>query len=111
MEAKEFSAGRAGFEDRDCAVLGCSPDPIERHQKFIAKHGLDVTLLSNPGTEVMAKYGAYGEKVFYGVKKIGVIRSTVLIDPAGKVAWRWKSVKTKGHAGKVLEKLDALLEG
>ncbi len=107
-EACEFTEGLEAFKGLDAMVLGVSPDSPESHQKFIAKHDLAVTLLSDPDHKVMARYDAYGEKNMYGRKTIGVIRSTVLVDPTGKVAHHWKRVKSKGHAEKVREKIAEL---
>ena len=107
-EACEFSADAHRFGELDAVVLGCSPDSPERHRAFIAKHGLRVTLLSDPERTVMQEYGAWGEKKLYGRTTIGVIRSTVLIDDAGKVVHHWRSVRAAGHAGKVRERLEAL---
>jgi len=85
-------------------VLGVSPDDDASHQKFIAKYKLPFTLLSDPGAKVMTRYGAYGEKMMYGKKTTGVIRSTVLIDENGKVAKHWARVaKAADHPAKVLE--------
>ena len=109
-EACEFTDSIADFEGMDAVVLGCSPDSVEKHQKFIAKHDLGVTLLSDPDHVVMEKYGAWGEKVLYGKRSVGVIRSTVLIDPAGKVAHHWPKVRAKGHAASVAEVLAELRE-
>lgn len=108
VEACEFTEGLAAFEDLDAVVLGCSPDPPERHRRFIDKHGLRVTLLSDEKKKIMEKYGAWGEKTMYGRKTVGVIRSTVLIDPRGRIAWHWPRVRAKGHAAKVREKLEEL---
>jgi peroxiredoxin Q/BCP len=108
-EACEFTEGIEAFRDLDAVVLGCSPDSPERHRKFIAKHGLAVRLLSDPDHEVMETYGAWGEKVLYGRTSVGVIRSTVLIDPKGRIAHHWKRVKSKGHAEKVRERLESFL--
>lgn len=108
VEACDFTAGLAGFEELDAVVYGCSPDSPESHRKFIAKHALTVPLLSDPNHTAMEKYGAWGEKTLYGKKSVGVIRSTVLIDPEGKVAHHWKKVQAAGHAAKVAEKLAAL---
>ena len=80
-------------------------------KKFARKHGLRLTLLSDPDHETMEAYGAWGDKVLYGRKFRGVIRSTVLIDPAGKVAHHWKKVKAKGHAESVRRRLDELKVG
>ncbi len=108
IEACEFTQGIASFKDLEAVILGCSPDSPDRHRKFIAKHDLKVRLLSDPEHSVMEAYGAWGEKVLYGRKSIGVKRSTVIIDPEGCIAHHWKSVRTKGHAAKVLEKLEGL---
>jgi peroxiredoxin Q/BCP len=89
-------------------VLGCSADSAASHRKFIEKYKLKLRLLSDPEHKLMSKYGAWGEKMLYGKKTIGVIRSTVLIDPEGKVAFQWAKVKSKGHAEKVQEKLAEL---
>ena len=109
MEACEFTEGIQAFKKLDAVVLGCSPDGAEKHRKFIAKHKLKLDLLSDPEHKVMEKYGAWGEKNMYGKKSMGVIRSTVLIDPSGKVAHHWAKVKAKGHAEKVRETLAALM--
>jgi thioredoxin-dependent peroxiredoxin len=108
VEACEFTSGLAGFDKLSAAVFGCSRDSPESHRKFIAKHRLKVKLLSDPDHAVMEKYGAWGEKSNYGKKFMGVIRSTVLIDPAGKVAHHWPTVKAAGHADKVRQQLAEL---
>ncbi len=108
IEACEFTEGIESFRDLDAVVLGCSPDSPERHRKFITKYDLKVRLLSDPKHCVMEAYGAWGEKVLYGRKSIGVKRSTVIIDTEGCIAHHWKSVRTKGHAAKVREKLQQL---
>jgi peroxiredoxin Q/BCP len=108
VEACEFTSGLKGFEKLEAAVLGCSADSPESHRRFIAKHKLKVKLLSDPDHAVMEKYGAWGEKNNYGKKTMGVIRSTALIDPAGKVAHHWPTVKAAGHAEQVRAKLAEL---
>ena len=107
-EACDFTNGLKDFEKLEAAVVGCSPNSEESHRKFIAKYKLKVRLLSDPGHAVMEKYGAWGEKVLYGKKSIGVIRSTVIVGPDGKVAHHWAKVKAKGHADSVREKLKEL---
>lgn len=104
-EACEFTAGLRGFRKLDAVVLGCSPDTATRHKAFIKKYKLKVRLLSDPAHGVMERYGAWGEKVLYGKTMVGVKRSTVVIDPSGKVAHHWRAVKAAGHADKVREKL------
>jgi len=110
-EACEFTAGLKGFEKLNARVLGCSRDSAEAHRKFIAKHKLKVRLLSDTDHVVMEKYDAWGEKNNYGKKTMGVIRSTVLIDPQGRVAHHWPSVKAAGHAETVRSKLAELAGG
>jgi thioredoxin-dependent peroxiredoxin len=107
-EACDFTNGLTDFEKLDAVILGCSPNSEESHRKFIAKYKLKVRLLSDPSHAVMERYGAWGEKVLYGKKSIGVIRSTALIDPEGKVAHHWTRVKSAGHADQVREKLEEL---
>jgi len=92
----------------DAVVLGVSPDDGASHRKFADKYKLPFTLLSDPDRKVMEKYGAYGEKMMYGKKTTGVIRSTVWIGPDGKVVKHWRRVaKAADHPQKVLEALTA----
>lgn len=107
-EACDFTARRELFSSQTAVVVGVSPDTPATHQKFIAKHQLTVELLSDPEHAALVKYGAWGEKNMYGKKVQGVIRSTVIIDPQGKVAFHWPNVKATGHAQAVAEKLAEL---
>lgn len=107
-EACDFTSGLGGFETLRATVLGCSPDSPESHREFIEKYDLKITLLSDAEHAVMEQYGAWGEKNLYGKVSIGVIRSTVLIDPDGNVAHFWKKVKAAGHAEYVRKKLEQL---
>jgi peroxiredoxin Q/BCP len=87
-------------------VLGISPDAGASHQKFAAKHRLPFTLLSDPDKKVMQAWGAYGEKMMYGKKTTGVIRSTVWVGKDGTVKKHWKRVAdAAAHPEKVLEAL------
>jgi peroxiredoxin Q/BCP len=104
-EACEFTDSIKEFESIDAEVLGCSPDSPASHQKFIARYSLKVRLLSDPTHQMMERYGAWGAKTTYGHVSQGVIRSTVIIDPAGTVAFHWPTVKAAGHAAAVREKL------
>lgn len=107
-QACEFTGGIKALEALNAVVLGCSPDDAESHRKFIAKHKLKVRLLSDPDHKAMARYGAWGEKNMYGKVVEGVIRSTVIIDPDGKIARHWARVQAAGHAEKVRETLEEL---
>ena len=108
IEACDFSAGVRQFRKLDALILGYSADAAASHTRFIRKHKLRVTLLSDPNHTVMTKYGAYGEKTLYGKETVGVIRSTVLIGPDGKVAHHWTRVRAKGHAEQVRRRLEEL---
>ena len=108
VEACEFTAGVEEFAALDAVVLGCSPDTTRKHRNFIKKHDLKISLLSDPDRKVMEEYGAWGEKKMYGRTFLGVKRSTVIIDPSGNVAHHWRSVRARGHARKVQDKLAAL---
>jgi peroxiredoxin Q/BCP len=89
-------------------VLGVSADDAASHQRFAAKYELPFPLLSDPDRKVMTTYGAYGEKMMYGKKTTGVIRSTVWIGPDGKVRKHWARVPDAAtHPEKVLEALRA----
>jgi peroxiredoxin Q/BCP len=92
----------------DAVVIGVSADGGDSHRKFAAKYKLPFPLLSDPERTVMRKYGAYGEKVLYGKKTVGVIRSTVWIGPDGKVKKHWARVANAAeHPARVLEALRA----
>ncbi len=87
-------------------VLGVSADSAASHQKFAAKYKLPFPLLSDADRKVMQQYGAYGEKMMYGKKTVGVIRSTAWIGPDGKVRKHWARVASAAeHPAKVLEAL------
>lgn len=107
-EACEFTEGIQAFGKLGAAVAGVSPDSPESHQKFIAKYNLAFTLLSDPEHAVLEKYGAWGEKVRCGKKSVGVLRSTVLVNPSGVVAQHWPNVKAQGHAAEVRQRLEEL---
>ena len=108
IEACDFTSGVKQFEKLNAKVLGVSPDSPESHRKFIKKYNLKIELLADENRTVLAKYGAWGIKKLYGKESEGVIRSTVVIDPNGKIAYYWPNVKAKGHVDKVQEKLTEL---
>jgi peroxiredoxin Q/BCP len=104
-EACQFSDFVDEYAALGVEVLGISPDGGTRHQKFRAKYGLKIALLSDPEHEVMARYGAFGEKTLYGRKTVGVIRSTFLVGADGRIERAWYHVRADGHAAKVLQAL------
>ena len=106
-EAKGFRELWHQIQERGTVVIGVSPDGQASHEKFKKKYDLPFTLLSDPNRKVMEKYGAFGEKMMYGKKTKGVIRSTVWIGPDGKVKKHWARVaKADTHPEKVLDSLE-----
>lgn len=109
-EACGFRDAWAEFEALDVSVYGVSPDDATSHQAFTRKHTLPFPLLSDPDLAMMQSYDAHGEKNMYGRRALGVIRSTVWIDPQGRVRKHWARVpKAEAHPQKVLEALRAAL--
>ncbi len=109
-EASDFNDRLDAVSDAGAVVLGVSPQGVTSKQKFAAKHGLTFPLLADDEAKLCQKYGVWQEKNMYGRKSMGVVRTTYLIDPKGKVAHRWDKVRTKGHAAAVLETLAELAE-
>jgi peroxiredoxin Q/BCP len=107
-EACEFTAEFPNFLDMNAVILGVSADSVEKHKKFADKHSLTITLLSDPEHKVIESYGAWREKNMYGKKYMGIVRSTVLVNPKGEVAFYWDNVKAKGHAQEVKEQIAKL---
>ena len=112
-EACAFRDLRPDFAKVKAIVLGVSPDDEKSHRKFVDKHELNFTLLADVAPEggdppICSKYGVWQEKSMYGRKYMGVVRTTYLIDRAGKVARRWDAVKVPGHAEEVLAAVKAL---
>ena len=107
-EACGFRDFNKDLQKLGVVVLGISGDGAASHQKFVAKYKLNFPLLSDPDKGVMKTYGAYGEKMMYGKKVIGVIRSTVLVGPDGVVKKHWQKVPSaEEHPARVLEVVKA----
>jgi peroxiredoxin Q/BCP len=107
-EACDFTSGLKSLEKLYATVLGVSADSTESHRKFIEKYKLKITLLSDPDHAMMEKYGVWQLKKNYGKEYMGIVRTTYLIDPDGKVAHVWGKVSAEGHAQRVTEKLAEL---
>jgi thioredoxin-dependent peroxiredoxin len=107
-EACAFRDSQAALKKAGAVVLGVSPDSVESHQKFRSKYKLNFPLLADDDKTVAKKYGAFGEKVMYGKKVVGMIRSTFVIDGKGVVRKVFPRVKVDGHADKVLEVVSSL---
>ena len=104
-EACDFRDSLVRLRQAGYDVVGISPDKAERLAKFVEKESLTYPLLSDPDRVVMDAYGAYGEKMLYGKKVTGVIRSTIVIDPDGTVALTKYNVKATGHVASMSKAL------
>jgi peroxiredoxin Q/BCP len=106
-EACQFRDLDASIRDLDAEVWGISPDGAGSHAAFRNKYGLPFTLLSDVDHGVAEAWGAWGEKRNYGRTYMGIIRSSYLVGPDGRIAVAWPKVKADGHAAQVLEALSA----
>ena len=106
-EACGFRDERERFDDRDVTVLGVSPDGVASHVKFRDKYDLNFPLLADPDHAVAEAYGAWGKKKMYGREYEGVLRSTFVIGPDGRIERVYRKVKPAEHAAQILEDLDS----
>lgn len=104
-EAQGFNQALPKLAKLGAAVVGVSKDSTASHCKFRDKYALEFPLLSDPDTAVIQKYGAWGEKNMYGKKSMGIVRTTVIVGPDGKVNKVWRRVKVDGHVDAVLAAL------
>jgi thioredoxin-dependent peroxiredoxin len=107
-EAIAFNGLRGKFAAAGASVVGVSPDSAAAHEKFKAKHDLEITLAADPERSAIDAYGVWKEKSMYGRKYFGVERSTFLIGRDGRIARIWRKVKVPGHADEVLAAVKAL---
>lgn len=108
LEALEFTAAEDDFKEKNTVILGVSPDSLKSHSNFRKKHELSINLLSDTEKETLEAYGVWQKKKMYGREYMGVVRSTFLIDPEGKIAHIWPKVRVAGHVDSVMEKLTEL---
>ena len=108
-EAKDFSKLYKEFKKLNCEIVGISKDSIESHRKFISKFKIPFHLLSDEKIIALKKYGAWGEKSMYGKKFMGIKRTTILINPKGKITKIWNNVKVKDHAKEILNFLKEVI--
>ena len=104
-EAQEFRDLHTQFREHDCEIIGVSRDSVASHTKFRCKQALPFALVSDADETWCRAFDVLGEKVLYGKRFFGVIRSTFLIDADGVLIAQWRSVKVPGHAAAVLERL------
>ena len=104
-EACDFRDNMKRLAKKDVMVVGVSPDSVKSHDNFIAKHDLNFTLLSDEDKSICEAYDCWKEKSMYGRKYMGVVRTTYLIDPKGKIVRAWDKVKVNGHVDDVITTL------
>lgn len=102
-EACDFRDRHQDFSDLNTVVLGVSPDPISRHEKFIEKHGLPFILLADEENVAAQAFDVWKLKKNFGKEYMGIERSTFIIDADGKVAKEWRKVKVKDHINEVFQ--------
>ena len=107
-EALDFTRLAEDFAKAGAVVIGVSKDSLKKHETFCAKHDLGIYLASDDTGDTCERYGVWAEKSMYGKTFWGILRTTVLIDRAGRVAQIWPKVKVKGHAEEVLAAVRAL---
>jgi thioredoxin-dependent peroxiredoxin len=111
IEAMEFRDEKPQFDKLNAVILGCSADTVAAQAKFKAKQKLNFPLLSDLDFQVIEAYGARRMKRFLGKSFLGIVRSSVLIGPDGKVERVWETASSRGHAGEVLQTLKNLQKG
>ncbi len=102
-QACDFRDLHANFAEINAVILGVSPDPIERHHKFIEKHGLPFLLLADVDHQLAEAYGVWKLKKNFGKEYMGIERSTFIIDQDGKLVKEWRKVKVKDHVTEALQ--------
>lgn len=107
-ESCAFRDNYAAFRSLDAQILGVSADSLASHVRFKTKYDLPFKLLSDPDKTMLQAWGVWAEKKNYGRTYMGIVRSTYIVDPAGKIAAAWPKVRVKGHVEAVLAELTAL---
>ncbi|MBT4124367.1 MAG: thioredoxin-dependent thiol peroxidase [Candidatus Pacebacteria bacterium] len=108
-EACSFRDANTQLQELGVQVIGVSKDSIASHDKFTQKHSLNFPLWSDPDHALLEAFGAWKEKKNFGKIYMGIVRSTFIIDPQGKIIKTWEKVKTKTHTDEVLEFLEEYL--
>ena len=103
IEACNLRDNHSIFQSKGYEVYGVSPDDAKSHQKFIAKHQIPYTLLSDPDHKMAIDYGVWDEKQLFGRKYMGIVRTTFILDEKGKIAEVITKVKSKDHASQILK--------
>jgi thioredoxin-dependent peroxiredoxin len=101
-EACDFRDQYQEFANLNAVILGISPDPVDRHQKFVEKYSLPFLLLADTDHQVAEAYGVWKLKKNFGKEYMGIERSTFVVDKEGKIAKEWRKVSVKGHVEEAL---------
>jgi peroxiredoxin Q/BCP len=107
-EACEFTEAAPDFSELDAIIIGVSADSTKRHRSFIEKQDLGITLLSDEDTSMMQEYGVWQLKKNYGKEYMGIVRTTLIVNPEGVVKALWENVRVKEHVAKVQAELQRL---
>ena len=105
-EAIDFTAAVKDFDKANTSIVGVSADSVKKHENFIEKHNLGITLLADEGQDMLNAYGVWVQKKMYGREFMGIERATYLIGSDGKIEQIWRKVKVKGHVEAVLAAAD-----
>ena len=105
-EAIDFTAAVKDFDKANTSIVGVSADSVKKHENFIEKHNLGITLLADEGKDMLNAYGVWVQKKMYGREFMGIERATYLIGADGKIEQIWRKVKVKGHVEAVLAAAD-----
>ncbi|MDQ8729998.1 peroxiredoxin [Bradyrhizobium sp. LHD-71] len=108
LEAVDFSRLKSRFEEAGTSIVGISADEVRAQTKFRDKHKLSVPLGADADLTTVTAYGVWGEKSMYGRTFLGIVRTTILVGPDGRIARIWRNVKVDGHAAEVLKIAQAL---
>ena len=109
-EACEFTEAAPDFSELDAIILGVSADSAKKHRNFMEKQNLGITLLSDESTDMMQEYGVWKMKKNYGKEYMGIVRTTLIINPEGEIKALWENVRVKDHVAKVQAELISLQE-
>jgi len=107
-ETCNFQETLPGFKGIDAVILGMSKDPVNKQKKFAEKYGVEFALLSDENSDICERFGVWQKKKNYGREYMGIVRSTFIIDPEGKIAKVYPKVSVKQHHEDVLSDLSKL---
>jgi len=104
QQACNLRDNHALLREHGYEVVGVSPDPVEKHARYLVKHQLPFTLLADPDHQIIEAYGVWGEKNMYGRKYMGLLRTTFVLNEQGEVIHVFRKPKVKQHAEEIIAK-------